>query len=151
MLFFGLCTKFRINKPRLGLTIYNNLCAWHLLNLTEAKVHDVNILGKLIPEPGSIYVMDRAYLDFERLYSMHQSLAYFVIRKKINTRFVRLYSNKVNKSTGLRCDQVIRLSGFYAKKAYPEKLRRVEFFDVETSKSLNFFTNQFTWCFLSII
>ena len=94
--------------------------------------------------------MDRAYLDFERLYSMHQSLAYFVIRKKTNTRFVRLYSNKINKSTGLRCDQVIRLSGFYAKKAYPEKLRRVKYFDIETGKILNFFTNQFTFSALTI-
>ena len=94
--------------------------------------------------------MDRAYLDFERLYSMHQCLAYFVIRKKTNTRFVRLYSNKINKSTGLRCDQVIRLSGFYAKKAYPEKLRRVKYFDIETGKILNFFTNQFTFSALTI-
>ena len=73
------------------------------IDITDAKVHDVNILDKLIPEPGSIYVMDRAYLDFERLYNMHQSSAYFVIRKKTNTSFRRLYSNKVEKSTGVRC------------------------------------------------
>jgi len=72
------------------------------IDITEAKLHDVNILDKLIAEPGSIYVMDRAYLDFERLYKMHQSLAYFVIRKKSNTSFRRLYSNKVEKSTGVR-------------------------------------------------
>ncbi len=120
------------------------------VDITDAKDHDVNILDKLIPEPGSIYIMDRAYLDFDRLYSMHQCLAYFVIRKKTNTRFVRLYSNKINKSTGLRCDQVIRLSGFYAKKAYPEKLRRVKYFDIETGKTLNFFTNQFTFPALTI-
>lgn len=120
------------------------------VDITDAKVHDVNILDKLIPEPGSIYIMDRAYLDFDRLYSMHQCLAYFVIRKKTNTRFVRLYSNKINKSTGLRCDQVIRLSGFYTKKVYPEKLCRVKYFDSETGKILNFFTNQFTFPALTI-
>ena len=84
------------------------------VDITDAKVHDVNILDKLIPEPVSIYVMDRAYLDFERLYNMHQCLAYFVIRKKTNTVFRRIYSNKVDKSTGVRCDQIIVLSGFYA-------------------------------------
>ncbi len=120
------------------------------IDITDAKVHDVNILDKLIPEPGSIYVMDRAYLDFERLYKMHQCSAYFVIRKKTNTSFRRLYSNKVEKSTGVRCDQIILLSGFYSKKAYPEKLRRVKYFDIETGRSLNFFTNQFSFPALTI-
>jgi len=120
------------------------------VDITDAKVHDVNILDKLIPEPGSIYVMDRAYLDFERLYNMHQCLAYFVIRKKTNTVFRRIYSNKVDKSTGVRCDQIIVLSGFYAKKDYREKLRRVKYFDIKTGKSLNFFTNQFTFPALTI-
>ena len=120
------------------------------VDITDAKVHDVNILDKLIPEPGSIYVMDRAYLDFGRLYNMHQSSAYFVIRKKTNTSFRRLYSNKVEKSTGVRCDQIILLSGFYSKKAYPEKLRRVKYFDIETGRSLNFLTNQFAFPALTI-
>jgi len=120
------------------------------VDITDAKIHDVNILDKLIPEPGSIYVMDRAYLDFERLYSMHQCLAYFVIRKKTNTNFRRLYSSKIEKLTGVRCDQIILLSGFYAKKAYPEKLRRVKYFDIETGRSLNFFTNQLTLPALTI-
>ena len=120
------------------------------IDITDAKVHDVNILDKLIPEPGSIYVMDRAYLDFERLYKMHQCSAYFVIRKKINTSFRRLYSNKVEKSTGVRCDQIVLLSGFYSKKTYPEKLRHVKYFDIETGKSLNFFTNQFSFPALTI-
>ena len=120
------------------------------IDITDAKVHDVNILDKLIPEPGSIYVMDRAYLDFERLYKMHQCSAYFVIRKKTNTSFRRLYSNKVEKSTGVRCDQIILLSGFYSKKTYPEKLRRVKYFDIETGRSLNFFTNQFSFPALTI-
>ena len=120
------------------------------IDITDAKVHDVNILDKLIPEPGSIYVMDRAYLDFERLYKVHQCSAYFVIRKKTNTSFRRLYSNKIEKSTGVRCDQIILLSGFHSKKTYPEKLRRVKYFDIETERSLNFFTNQFSFPALTI-
>jgi len=120
------------------------------IDITDAKVHDVNILDKLIPEPGSIYVMDRGYLDFERLYNMHQSSAFFVIRKKTNTSFQRLYSNKVDKTTGLRCDQIIVLSGYYSKRSFPDKLRRVKYFDQETGKKLNFFTNQFAFPALTI-
>jgi transposase len=112
--------------------------------ITDGKVHDVNVLDQLIPEPGAIYVMDRGYLDFERLYTMHQCSAFFVTRTKSNTGLRRLYSNKVDKSTGLRCDQIIVLTGFYSKKTYPEKLRRVKFFDKETGKRLTFLTNQFT-------
>jgi len=120
------------------------------IDITDAKVHDVNILDKLIPEPGSIYVMDRAYLDFERLYRMHQGSAYFVIRKKTNTNFRRLYSNKIDRDTGLKCDQIVVLTGYYSKKAFPDKLRRVKYFDLETEKLLNFFTNQFTYPALTI-
>ena len=76
---------------------------------------------------------------------MHQCSAYFVIRKKTNTSFRRLYSNKVDKTTGVRCDQIIVLSGYYSKKAFPDKLRRVKYFDLETGKRLNFFTNQFSF------
>ena len=144
--------KFRTTKAGIKLhtllDLRGNIPSF--IDITDAKVHDVNILDKLIPEMGSIYIMDRAYLDFERLYSMHQSLAYFVIRKKINTRFRRLYSNKVDKSTGVKCDQIILLTGFYAKKAYPEKLRRIKYFDIETGKNLNFFTNQFMFPSLTI-
>jgi len=114
------------------------------VDITDAKVHDVNILDKLIPEMGAIYVMDRAYLDFERLYTMHLCSAFFVTRAKTNTGFRRLYSNKVDKSTGVKCDQIILLTGFYTKKSYPEKLRRVKFFDAESGKRLTFLTNQFT-------
>jgi len=144
--------KFRTTKAGIKLhtllDLRGNIPSF--IDITDAKVHDVNILDKLIPEMGSIYIMDRAYLDFERLYSMHQSLAYFVIRKKINTRFRRLYSNKVDKSTGVKCDQIILLTGFYAKKAYPEKLRRIKYFDIETGKNFNFFTNQFMFPSLTI-
>jgi hypothetical protein len=111
--------------------------------ITDGKVHDVNILDELIPEPGAIYVMDRGYLDFTRLYTIHQGGAFFVIRSKSNTRFSRVYSHRVDKSTGIQCDQSITLSGFYPKKEYPEKLRRVKFFDVEKKRRFNFLTNQF--------
>jgi len=144
--------KFRTTKAGIKLhtllDLRGNIPSF--IDITDAKVHDVNILDKLIPETGSIYVMDRAYLDFERLYGMHQSLAYFVIRKKTNARFRRLYSSKVDKSTGIKCDQIILLTGFYTKKAYPEKLRRVKYFDIETGKNLNFFTNQFMFPALTI-
>ncbi len=113
------------------------------ISITDGKVHDVNILDELIPEAGAIYLMDRAYLDFERLYTMHQCSAFFVTRTKSNTAIRRIYSNPVDKSTGLRCDQTVALTGFYSKKAYPEKLRLVKYFDAETGKRLNFLTNHF--------
>ena len=111
--------------------------------ITDGKVHDVNILDVLIPEPGAIYVMDKAYLDFERLYHLDQCAAFFVTRAKSNTKLKRLYSRAVDKSTGVKCDQVVVLTGFYTKKAYPEKLRRVKFFDAENNRRFVFLTNQF--------
>ena len=111
--------------------------------ITDGKVHDVNILDLLIPELGAIYIMDRAYLDFKRLYQMHQSSAIFVLRSKANTGLRRLYSHKVDKSTGLICDQTVVLTNFYSKKDYPEKLRRVKYFDAEKGRSFVFLTNQF--------
>ena len=110
--------------------------------ITDGKVHDVNVLGHLIPEPGAIYVMDRAYLDFQRLYQLHQCSAIFVTRSKTNTGLRRIYSHKVDKSTGVKFDQTVVLTGFYSKKAYPEKLRRIKFFDAEKSRSFIFLTNQ---------
>ena len=112
--------------------------------ITHGKLHDVNILDELIPEPGSIYVMDRGYVDFERLYSLHLSHAFFIIRAKSNFKFRRLYSHNIDKSTGLRCDQTIVVSGFYATKDYPEKLRRIKFYDNEHNRILVFITNNFT-------
>ncbi len=111
------------------------------VDITDGKVHDVNILDALIPEPGAIYVMDKAYLDFERLYSLHQNAAFFVTRAKTNTRLKRLYSSPVEKSTGLRCDQIVALTGFYTKKAYPDKLRRIKYYDRENDLRLVFLTN----------
>jgi len=109
--------------------------------ITDGKVHDVNILDALIPEPGAIYVMDKAYLDYDRLYSLHQNAAFFVTRAKTNTRLKRLYSNPVDKSIGLRCDQIVALTGFYTKKAYPDKLRRIKYYDSENDLRLVFLTN----------
>ena len=111
--------------------------------ITDGKVHDVNVLDHLVPEPGSIYIMDRAYLDFKRLYWLHQCSAIFVTRTKTNTGLRRIYSHKIDKSTGIRCDQTVALTGFYSKKDYPEKLRRVKFFDAEKGRSFVFLTNQF--------
>jgi hypothetical protein len=111
--------------------------------ITDGKVHDVNILDLLIPEPGSIYVMDKAYLDFRRLYDLNQCAAFFVVRAKSNTQLKRLYSRPVDKSTGVQCDQVVVLTGFYSSKDYPAKLRRIRFFDPEKNKRLVFLTNLF--------
>jgi len=111
--------------------------------ITDGKVHDVNILDDLIPEAGSIYVMDKAYLDFERLYLLNQFAAFFVIRAKTNTQLKRLYSHPVDKAGGVQCDQIVVLTGFYSKKHYPEKLRRIRYFDTEKNKRLVFLTNQF--------
>jgi len=112
--------------------------------ITDGKVHDVNALDHLIPEPGAIYVMDRAYLDFQRLYQLHQSSAVFVTRSKTNTGLRRIYSHKVDKATGVKFDQTVALTGFYSKKDYPEKLRRIKYFDAEQGRSFIFLTNQFT-------
>ena len=112
--------------------------------ITDGKVHDVNVLDHLIPEPGAIYVMDRAYLDFQRLYQLHQCSAIFVTRSKTNTGLRRIYSHKVDKSSGVKFDQTVVLTGFYSKKDYPEKLRRIKYFDIEKGRSFIFLTNQFT-------
>jgi hypothetical protein len=120
------------------------------IEITDGKVHDVNILDELIPEPGSFYIMDRAYIDFERLFILTRFLAYFVVRAKSNLQFRRVYSHTVDRSTGLRCDQTIVLSGVNSAKDYPEKLRRVRYFDQETELNLSFLTNNFTLPALSI-
>jgi hypothetical protein len=118
--------------------------------ITGGKVHDVNVLDHLIPEPGAIYIMDSAYLHFHRLYQIHQSSAIFVTRSKSNTGLRRLYSQKVDKNTGVRYDQIVLPTGFYAKKEYPEKLRRIKYFDVQKKRTFIFLTNQFTLPALTI-
>jgi transposase len=114
------------------------------ISISDGLLHDVNILDEIIAEAGSFYIMDRGYLDFARLYRLGQCLAFFVTRAKTNFRFQRVYSHPVDKSTGLICDQTILLSGFYAAKDYPEKLRRIRYVDQETGKTLVFLTNCFS-------
>jgi hypothetical protein len=115
-----------------------------LIYITHGNVHDIKFLDHLYLEPGAIYLMDRGYVDFARLYKIHQSMAFFVTRTKRNFNFKRLYSHPVEKSSGLQCDQTIVVINYYAKKDYPEKLRRVRFFDAEKNKHLVFLTNNFS-------
>jgi len=120
------------------------------IRITDGKVHDVNILDELILEPGAIYIMDRGYLDFARLYTFTQNLSTFVTRTKSNFDYRRLYYRKVDKTTGLRCDQTIRLNGFYASQDYPAVLRRIGYLDIETNKRFVFLTNNFALPALTI-
>ena len=120
------------------------------IEITDGKVHDVNILDELIPEPGSFYIMDRAYVDFFRLYILTQYLAFFVIRAKTNLQFRRVYSHPIDKSTGLRCDQTIVLTGINSAQDYPDKLRRIRYYDQDNDLNLTFLTNNFTLPALTI-
>jgi hypothetical protein len=120
------------------------------IEITEGTLHDVNILDILIPEPGSFYVMDRGYLDFERLYVFTQLLAFFVTRTKKNTKVRRVYSHPVDRTDGLRYDQTVMLVTPKSLAGYPEKLRRVKYFDAEREKQLVFLTNNFVLPALTI-
>jgi hypothetical protein len=114
------------------------------IHITDGKVHDVNVLDLLLPEPGAYIVMDRGYLDFERLYQLHQLLSFFVIRAKANLQFQRRYSHPVDKSTGVRSDQTIMLTGPKSSQLYPTVLRRVSYYSAEMDKRLVFLTNNFS-------
>lgn len=120
------------------------------IHVSDGKLHDVNVLDILLPEPGAFYVMDRGYLDFDRLYQLNLALAFFVTRAKSNLQFRRIYSHPVDKSTGLRCDQTIMLTGFYPVQNYPDKLRRIKFYDAKTNKLFVFLTNNFNLPALTI-
>lgn len=113
------------------------------IHISDGKLHDVNVLDILQTEPGAFYIMDRGYLDFERLFTLNQTGAFFVIRAKSNTKFKRRYSRPVDKSTGLICDQTIVLTGVNSKKDYPLPLRRVKYHDSGINKTFNFLTNNF--------
>lgn len=113
------------------------------VHISDGKVHDVNFLDMITFLPNSFYVMDRGYLDFARLYAIHISKAYFIIRAKKGFDFERVYSAPVDKTRGVQCDQTIKLCGFYTSKDYPVKMRRIKFYDVETDKTLIFLTNNF--------
>jgi hypothetical protein len=109
--------------------------------ITRASVHDVNLLDLLHYEPGGYYILDRGYIDFKRLFKIHLHSAYFITRTKSNFRFKRIYSNKINMKSGVLSDQIGRLEGFYTLKDYPEKLRKIKYYDEETGKTLVFLTN----------
>ncbi len=121
-----------------------------LVIVTHGKIHDVNILDELPLEAGAIYILDRGYLDFGRLYMIHRSFAFFITRAKSNFDFQRLYSQSVDKTTGVQADQIITLHGFYAQKDYPEKLRRIRYVDIQNNKRFVFLTNNFTLPALTI-
>ena len=120
------------------------------IRVTDGKVHDVNMLDEIMPEAGAFYVMDRGYIDFERLFVLTLSSAFFVVRTKSNVLLQRRYSHPVDKSTGVRSDQTVILSSFDSASAYPDPLRRVSYFDAETNKRLKFLTNNFTLPALTI-
>ena len=111
------------------------------LRVTTGDLHDVNILDEILPEPGAFYIMDRAYIDFARLYQLHLAAAFFVTRSKRNILMDRRYSRPVDKSTGLRSDQTVILTTLASATAYPEALRRICYFDAENNKRLKFLTN----------
>lgn len=112
--------------------------------ITSGKVHDVKILDEIILEPGAFYIMDRGYIDFERFYNLTKNLTFFVTRAKSNMQFERVYSQEVDKSTGVLCDQIIKLKGVNSSTDYPDKLRRIKYYDKESRKKLVFITNNFT-------
>ena len=111
------------------------------IHISNGKLHDVNVLDILVPEAGAFYVMDRGYLDFARLYQMNNAGAFFVTRTKSNTQFRRRYSHRVDKSTGVKCDQTIALTGNRSKTDYPQPLRCVKYHDPENEKTYDFLTN----------
>jgi hypothetical protein len=137
--------KFRQHKAAVKihtlLDLHGNIPS--ILAISNGKMHDVHSLDLLIAEPGAMYVFDRAYIDFARLYSLTQSCAFFVTRAKANMQFNRLYSQQVNKDLGIICDQTMRLSGFYTSQDYPDTLRRIKIRDKENNRSLVFITNNF--------
>ena len=120
------------------------------IHVSDGKLHDVNVLDLLVPEPGAFYVMDRGYIDYARLYVLHQAAAFFVTRAKSNLDARRVYSAPTDRSAGVICDQTIVLNGFYASKDYPEHLRRIRFKVPESGKTLVFLTNNTTLPALTI-
>ena len=138
--------NFRTTKAAVKLHTLLDLrgCIPSFIHISDGKMHDVKALDLLMPEPGAIYVMDRGYVDFARLHVLHLTGAFFVTRAKSNLDAHRVYSATTERSTGIICDQTIALDGFYAKKDYPQHLRRIRFKDQETGKTLVFLTNNFT-------
>jgi hypothetical protein len=144
--------KFRKHKAAVKmhtlLDLHGNIPAF--IRITDGKVHDVNILDEILPEAGAFYVMDRGYVDFERLYVFTLSAAFFVVRTKSNVLIQRRYSHPVDKTTGVRSDHTVILTATNSAKAYPDQLRRVSYLDVKTRKRFKFLTNNFTLPALTI-
>jgi len=144
--------KFRKHKAAVKmhtlLDLHGNIPTF--ISITDGKVHDVNILDEIFPEAGAFYVMDRGYVDFERLYRFTLSAAFFVVRTKSNVLIQRRYSHPVDKATGVRSDHTVILTAIDSAKAYPDALRRVSYLDVETRKRFKFLTNNFTLPALTI-
>ena len=144
--------KFRQHKGAVKmhtlLDLHGNIPTF--ISITSGKVHDVNILDQILPEAGAFYVMDRGYVDFERLYIFTLSAAFFVVRTKSNVLLQRRYSHPIDKSTGVRSDHTVILTAIDSAKTYPEQLRRVNYLDVKTRKRFKFLTNNFTLPALTI-
>jgi len=144
--------KFRKHKAAVKmhtlLDLHGNIPTF--ISITDGKVHDVNILDEIVPEAGAFYVMDRGYVDFERLYVFTLSAAFFVVRTKSNVVLQRRYSHPVDKTTGVRSDHTVILTAIDSAKAYPDPLRRVSYLDVETRKRFKFLTNNFALPALTI-
>jgi hypothetical protein len=144
--------KFRKHKAAVKmhtlLDLHGNIPTF--IRITDGKVHDVNILDEVLPEPGAFYVMDRGYVDFKRLYVFTLSAAFFVVRTKSNLLIQRRYSHPVDKTTGVRSDHTVILTAINSVKAYPDQLRRVSYLDVKTRKRFKFLTNNFTLPALTI-
>ena len=144
--------KFRKHKGAVKmhtlLDLHGNIPTF--ISITDGKVHDVNILDEILPEAGAFYVMDRGYVDFQRLYVFTLSASFFVVRTKSNVLLQRRYSHPVDKATGVRSDHTVILTALDSAKAYPEQLRRVSYLDVKTRKRFKFLTNNFTLPALTI-
>lgn len=130
------------------LDIHNSIPCY--VDITKGNVHEMNILDKIPFEPEGFYIMDRGYMDFKRLYKLHQSQAYFVIRARNNIQNDRIRSRPVDKSTGVCYDQVIKLNGFYAKQKYPATMRKIKFYDAENKRYMIILTNNFELTALDI-
>jgi len=120
------------------------------IHISDGKLHEVNILDQLLPEPGAFYIMDRGFLDFARLQRLHLAQSFFVTRGKSNLRVQRRYSHPIDRSTGLICDQTVMLTGFYSRQNFATPLRRIRFKDPQTHKTLIFLTNNFALPALTI-
>ena len=144
--------KFRKHKAAVKmhtlLDLHGNIPTF--IRITDGKAHDVNILDEILPEAGAFYVMDRGYIDFERLYVFTLSSAFFVVRTKENVLLQRRYSHPVDKGTGVRSDHTVILTTIESAKAYPDTLRRITYFDAESNQRMKFLTNNFALPALTI-